>query len=227
MNETFQAVAQAATGPESEGFNWDSALPALIGFTGVLFGGLINVAAQRRNFNEEQVAIIRERVAELSVVVLECTTAAKQAHDTLSKHAAEPDEQDVITLDEHGHRLFTLVGKEFHELYRKAIVLSIRLMSARDKKVADQAQVVQDSLAEFNSAVSGLFEYRLNQSSSSLNDACDKLIRTGNQMLSMIEPRRFESFIRIRTIEQATKVLDKEIKKQDDAEGIQANETAP
>lgn len=216
MNETMQAVAQAATGPGSEGFNWDSAFPALIGFTGVLFGGLINVAAQRRNFNEEQVAKVRERVAELCVLVHELTGSAKQAHDTLLRKGQKTSDLGVITLDGNGNAIFNVIAENYFRLYREANSLSIRLMSARDRKIASHAADVQSRLSNFSHDNRDLFDYKLTVSTYALDSDCEKLMMVCNEMLTMIEPRFYESFWRIRTTRTASNSLDKHVKRQNE-----------
>lgn len=210
MNELQDLLTQLSSTSTAAEPAWVEYIPALIGLLGVLVGGMITIAAQRHHFNEEQVAIIRERVAEFCIIVQEMTTSAKQARDTLEKHGESTSDLGIISLDAQGKKLFAVVGTQFHELIRRANALSIKLMSARDRKIADHLGTVHHELSSYQLNCQTLFEYKLTISKDALDAECKRIILICNELLTMIEPRRFETFLRIKSVEGARKTICKQ-----------------
>lgn len=126
-------------------------LPALVGFCGVLLGGILQVLAKHRAERYSHMMELRREVADLVAVVTGFAVAVVQSAVMIDgvrndfKNRAEEDPDAEVELDQD---YLERLGEEMFSRYRAAMEKSARLMVASDERVSDRVGDLQLKLAD-------------------------------------------------------------------------------
>ena len=192
-------------------------LPALIGFCGVIFGGVLQVVAKHRADRYLHMTELRKSVAEFLVAVAGFATAIVQSATMIDGARArikkDLDEGKESEEPEGQQDYLERLGEEMFSRYRETVDFSTKLMAASDERIADQAGDINLRLADVINEVGYMHTGTLHVPEDRAKEIQAEIMKEVNVLLNMIAPRWWEKFWNFRSAKSAERILAKEHKK--------------
>ncbi|MFC8037811.1 hypothetical protein ACFUOZ_00460 [Paenarthrobacter sp. NPDC057355] len=192
---------------------FSSMLPALIGFCGVIVGGVLQVVAKHRADRYSHMMELRREVADLIVSVSGFATAIVQSavwidsvrEDLKARLVNDPQAEADIDDDYHER-----LGEAMITGYRESAQKSARLLVASDQRIADHVGSLQLRLADVINEVGYMHAGNVHISEARAKEIQQYIMERINVLVNMVAPAKWERFSNFRSAKRAESLLIKE-----------------
>ncbi|MFK0002546.1 hypothetical protein [Paenarthrobacter sp. NPDC090522] len=188
-------------------------LPALIGFSGVIVGGVLQVVAKHRADRYSHMMELRREVADLIVSVSGFATVVVQSsvwidsvrEDLRSRLVDDPDAE--VDLDNDYHER---LGEAMITSHRESTQKAARLLVASDERIADEASSLHLKLADVINEVGYMHTGNVHISEDRAKDIQKDIMERINVLVNMVAPPKYERFWNFRSAKRAERLLARE-----------------
>lgn len=188
-------------------------LPALVGFCGVILGGILQVLAKHRADRYAHMMELRRDVADLIAIVSGFAVAIVQSAVMIDgvrndfKERLSKDPKAEVEMDQD---YLKRLGEEMFSRHRESVEKCARLLVANDERIADHVGDLQLKLANVINEVGYMHTGTVHIPEGRAKEIQADVMERINILVNMIAPRRWERFLNFRSAKSAKAKLEKE-----------------
>lgn len=174
---------------------------AFIGLAGVIFGGILQVHAQRRRDREKEIYEIRTKVASLSHVSRRLSSGLRQIAEevnglnSLYKKGTPKDSENLLNRK----KLLRRITEET-DSFNGDISSAVHELDARaDQKIGRQARRLANTCTHATNVITPTIRNENTLSGQEARELCDHISYEAHILQKMVAPRRWERTYRFRS----------------------------